>query len=63
MKHILSCENEFCIYWKKNQCVLDKISLDNQGVCQACIHVTISDDQLDTLRKKLLDTLENSTEI
>lgn len=47
------CENEFCLYWHDNVCVLKEVTLDIQGRCQNCIYVTISETVLDRERKKL----------
>ena len=42
----MRCENVFCIYWDKNCCCLDEISLDSQGSCESCIYVEIEEDVL-----------------
>ena len=51
---IMNCENEFCIYNRKNKCILDDISLDIQGKCEACIYVDIPADQLEKLKEEQL---------
>lgn len=50
----MKCETIFCIYWKKNDCILDEISLDIQGLCQDCIYVTLVKALLRKERKKAL---------
>ena len=50
----MRCDNIFCIYWTKNHCSLNKISLDIQGNCESCIYVDIEDNVLESYRKKLL---------
>ena len=50
----MKCENLFCIYWEKNGCMLEEISLDIQGTCQDCIYVTLEDALLEKERKNAL---------
>ncbi len=50
----MRCDNIFCIYWVKNNCGLDDISLDIQGNCKDCIYVNIEDEVLENYRQKLL---------
>lgn len=54
----MECENEFCIYWKKNQCILDEISLDILGCCRNCIYVAIEEETMQRERDKLLQRLQ-----
>lgn len=51
----MKCENEYCVYWKNNRCILDEISLDILGACKCCIYVDIDNDVLEQYRKKQLD--------
>ncbi len=53
------CENYFCIYWKKNKCILDDIYLNSLGVCESCINISIPDEELDRLRKEQLADIED----
>ncbi len=46
----MKCENQFCIYWEKHQCILDEIELDEAGVCITCILVSLDDGVLETAR-------------
>ena len=55
----LSCENEFCIYQKQGNCILDSVCLDTQGNCMDCIYVNIEDDNLNNLKEKLLGKLRD----
>ncbi len=50
----MKCENIFCIYWKNNKCILDKITLDIKGVCQECIYINISENKLKRKRNEIL---------
>ena len=31
---MICCENNFCLYWQDDTCLLENISLSLQGVCQ-----------------------------
>ena len=48
----MNCENIFCIYWEKNKCILDDISLDIIGNCDSCIYIDLSEKELEEYRKK-----------
>ncbi len=37
----MDCENAMCIYQKEGKCILDEITLNEMGVCEECIVVTI----------------------
>jgi len=53
------CENKFCIYWAKDECSLDEISLDICGCCENCIYPHIDDEILEPFRKQLLEQLKD----
>ena len=52
------CENDYCIYWDNNECILNEIHLNNMGVCESCISITISEKELKRLRKEQLEQIE-----
>lgn len=54
----MHCENYFCIYWTKDLCNLNEISLYILGCCQSCIYVDIDEATLNEARKKLLEKLK-----
>ncbi len=54
----LSCQNEFCVYQNRGNCVLENIQLDIQGNCMECIYVNINEKILNTLKEKHLKKLE-----
>ena len=55
---MICCENNFCLYWQDDTCLLENISLSLQGVCQSCVCVDIGGSRLDALRQKQLERLE-----
>lgn len=54
----MKCENYFCLYWYKNSCILDEISLDIRGCCEDCVYIDIEDDFLIETRCQLLASWE-----
>ena len=54
------CENDYCIYNKKEKCILNEVSLDIQGRCNECIYVSIEETALKKLKKEQLRKLENN---
>lgn len=48
----LTCENEFCIYQKKGNCILDKVHLDIQGNCADCIYINLEESMLNALKNR-----------
>lgn len=51
----MPCQNNYCVYWSDNDCILDEMYLDIQGNCESCIYVDIEESVLATYRKKHLD--------
>ncbi len=52
------CENDLCIYWDANKCILDEIYLNNQGICESCINITIPKEDLNRWRKEQFEQIE-----
>ena len=50
----MKCENLFCIYNDKDECILDTVELDIQGKCLDCIYVEIEEDYLRSKKKEQL---------
>jgi len=50
----MKCENSFCIYQYKSKCTLDKVSIDNLGMCTECIYLDIDENILNQAKSKLL---------
>lgn len=53
----LSCENEFCIYQRRGNCILQSVQLDIQGNCIDCVVIHIEKDALNNLKEKLLENM------
>ena len=54
----MNCENKFCIYWKKEKCILCKISLDIQGRCEKCVYISIDEQVIKKERERILKSYE-----
>lgn len=50
----MNCNNDLCIYWKEDICILDSISINEIGLCNEYISVDIPSNELDKYRKKHL---------
>lgn len=50
----MHCDNNFCIYWANDRCVLQQISLDIRGCCKDSIYVDIAEDLLQKERNLTL---------
>ncbi len=50
----MKCNNDLCIYWKEDTCILNSISINEIGLCNKYISVYIPSDELDKYRKKHL---------
>ncbi len=55
----MNCDNNFCVYWEKDKCTLDKISVDNFGLCADCIFVILKEKTLRHARRKILKSYED----
>ena len=50
----MKCNNDLCVYWKEDACILDSISINEIGLCNEYISVDIPSDKLEEYRKKHL---------
>ncbi len=49
----MTCLNQLCIYQKHDKCVLHTISIDSLGMCESCIQIELSKEELQ-MKKYLL---------
>lgn len=54
----MKCENKLCIYFKAGFCILNKIQIDELGMCDSCIRVNLCEHELLPKRLELLEKLE-----
>lgn len=53
----MECYNDLCVYWKKDICILDSISINEIGLCNEYISVDIPSDKMEEYREKHLQRL------
>ena len=56
----MECTFYYCIYNKKNTCILDNISIDGLGMCCSCEIVSVPEKILEALKKKRLDEIDET---
>ena len=49
----MECLNNFCIYGKDNECMLDEIELDVNGCCEECIYANIPTEVLEYEKERI----------
>ncbi len=52
------CENRLCVYYENGRCCAGTISINSQGICDACILLDFDERELKLKRIKLLSQLE-----
>ena len=53
----MRCDNDLCVYWKEDICILDKISINEIGLCNEYISVDIPSDKMGKYREDHLQKL------
>lgn len=56
----MRCEDNLCIYFDNNSCILDNIGVNAFSMCDACIHIRFSEADLVEKRKQLLSKYEEA---
>ena len=56
----MRCENVFCVYCHKEECILDEISLNEIGLCDCCIIVNVPEEELVKQKRTLLKMYDES---
>lgn len=55
----MKCEFDYCIYNKDHSCIFKEIEINQLGMCDDCIMVTISTMSLEILKERQLEDIEN----
>ena len=50
----MKCENNFCIYQSGGECNIDRIYINNLGMCSECIYPDINENVLNEAKLNLL---------
>ncbi len=51
----MNCENDFCIYQDEGVCTIEKISINNLGMCMECIYPKIDNEILNQAKSNFLE--------
>lgn len=51
---VRTCINEFCIYYFFRQCLLDSVTVDENGYCENSKYITDQEDKAEIRNKKFL---------
>jgi len=54
----MKCEVDYCIYNRNFSCILNKIQIDSTGMCEECILISISKEDLEFLKEKQLQAVK-----
>jgi|GEM_PF-782745 len=54
----MKCEFQYCIYNKRDGCVLDEIGIDALGMCDACIIISVDSEFLGREKERQLAEIE-----
>jgi hypothetical protein len=54
VRNKLKCDNDYCIYNKKQQCILDEVGIDAIGMCDSCIILSLDEELLDAEKTRQL---------
>lgn len=54
---MVNCQNIFCVYESKGECVLKEVSIDISGACEECIYVAIDNKVLQKEKSNILKNL------
>ena len=54
----MQCELDYCIYNNDGNCLVTKISINDAGMCDACILVSLEKDFLQAEKTRQLSELE-----
>lgn len=57
------CANIYCIYWEKNCCTFEEVSMDRHGMCLEQYHVDISSEMLAQERRRTRRMLDEQVDI
>lgn len=54
------CEDYLCIYYEKEHCTLEYITLNHMGMCMNNVHVYLDNKEFEKIRKQQLEQIKNS---
>ena len=54
----MKCENCFCVYQEKGECILEIIDIDIIGQCDSCIYIDIPQYDLNKYKTQQRDKIK-----
>jgi hypothetical protein len=58
----MTCEYEYCIYNSERVCLIEKISINDLGMCDECIIVSLEKDFLQSEKGRQLEAISSRWE-
>ncbi len=59
----MKCENRFCIYQAKGNCVLEEVGINSLGMCTECIYPAIDEKILEEAKVNCLRKCEKKENV
>ncbi len=53
----MNCEFNYCVYHKEGKCTVDEIQINQLGMCDACMIVTLDEEFLEEVKQKQLEDI------
>ena len=54
----MKCEYEYCIYNSGNECMFEEVTINNLGMCDDCIIISLDKEFLETKKKQQLEAID-----
>ncbi|MCL2884625.1 MAG: hypothetical protein FWF49_03995 [Oscillospiraceae bacterium] len=54
----MKCELDYCVYNRKNVCILDEIEVNGLGMCACCMTLSFTPDFLEQEKERQLREME-----
>jgi hypothetical protein len=58
----MDCDYEYCIYNRERKCLVEKVSINDIGMCDSCMIVTLDKEFLVTEKERQLEEIESRWE-
>ena len=58
----MQCEYIYCIYNRKNKCLLKTVSMNNLGMCDDCMTVSLEENFLEAEKERQLQETDRRWE-
>ena len=59
INHGLKCENEYCLYSNECECLFEKVSINELGMCDDCIILSLDKEFLQKEKERQLSEIES----